>query len=302
MKVFYALGSELHPHPLLGREGMLPDMIEREDRLGRKPGSNRADHQARAQELRQEFSALMQNQLAHGTLEPLKVVKSLTGWLIADGRNRWAGHMEITATSHGDEEMDRLAERWQAKGLPCVEVSEEEVPSIILSAITRRHMSKQARALMAVKAFPAVAEAAPKGGDRRSKGNHYPLITQESLALQVGVSAETMKDACQFWRNIALNPKTREERMNQVFAGMSFERVQQGEKGAQTTAGKSRNPDKVWTLMTRNANSIKLHWNDYKTLEPDKQISILEHLTEAFETAPPEVKTALITALEKNDQ
>lgn len=298
MKHFSTPSATLHPHPLLGREGMLPDMIERETKLGNKAGSNREDHKARALELIQEFDASKRDILDNGIVEPLKVVKSLTGWLIADGRNRWAAFQEITALRYDDPEKQAAAKNLEMRGVPCVEITEEEVPQVILSAMTRRHMTKQARALMAVKAFPEVAEEAKSGRPKKSLAEQG-IISKVELAAQVGVGLSTVEEACFFWRAIALHPKTREERMNQVFAGMSFERVLQGDTSAQKNKGQPRAGKKPWLLMSRNANSLKLLWKDYEEIEDeDKKLSMVELLAGALAAAPADVKPALIAALE----
>lgn len=274
----------LRPHALLGRVGLLPEMISREDAKGKKAGKNREDHKELAEELTEEFEALKTSIRDNGIIDPLKVVRKAGGWDIADGRNRWEASRALDET----------------KLIPCVEISEEEARAVILAAMTRRHMSKQARALMAVKIFPEIAEA-PKQG--RKLPAERGVMTQSELAAKVGVGITTMEEACMFWRSIALNPKTRDERMNQVFAGVSFERVLQGETAALKKGQPQKNATpRVWTLMTRNANSMMLHWKQYEAIEDEeRKLEIREKLVEAMKAAPADIQTAILAALEGSE-
>jgi hypothetical protein len=293
---------ELFPHPLLDRVGMLPEMIRRETRMGNRSGDNRDDHKARAAELSGEFAALVADIAARGIQEPLKVSRGLINWLIADGRNRWEAYQ---AACEADPE---TAARLEAQGIPCIEIEDADAPLVILSAMTRRHMSKQARALMAVKVFPEVAESGDdrrranlsKGNDYPSKGNEYPFKDQADFAARIGVSVETMKDACLFWRKLKLLPKAEEaeDMVQQVMAGISFRDAELGQKGRAATAGLPRQPDKVWTLMARNCGSIKNQWKAFGSLREESRLDIIEKLQDAFAGAPEEVKTALLKTLE----
>lgn len=292
--IFRVAAGELAPHHLLARIGLLPDLISREATLGRKAsGSNREDHQERAAVLTEEFSAMVADIAVHGIQKPLEVVAAPAGgWLIADGRNRWAAYQ---AACESDPE---AAERLEAVGIPCIEIAPEDVPAAILRAQMRRHLSKQARALVAVMIHPETAEEPKEGRPKKLAGER--LVSQSELAAKVGVGVTTLKEACQFWRLAALKkPAVRDEMFNQVFSGIGFAEVALGEKGRAATAGVTRNPTKVWTLMTRNAASLKGLWKDYSTLDDEeKKIDIVEQLVSALTVAPDEVKTAILTALE----
>lgn len=292
-KVFRLTARDLYPHPLLDRAGVLPDLIARETRAGNRAGAKREDHKARAADLAGEFGALVADVAERGIQTPLTVVKGLCNWLIADGRNRWEAYK---AAYEADPE---TAARLEAEGIPCVEIPDEEVPATVLSAMTRRHMSKQARALMAVKVFPEVAEEAKSGRPAKS-GIEYP-ITQPAMAERIGVSLEVMKDACLFWRKLKLlgKPADAEDLIQQVFAGISFRDAELGQKGREATKGQPRADKKPWLVMSRNAGSIKLLWKDFEQIEDEeRKLSMVELLADALTAAPQEVKPLLIAALE----
>jgi hypothetical protein len=291
--------AALSPHPLLGRIGFLPDLICREQALGLKAsGSKREDHRDRAADLATRFGGLVTSILDHGLLEPVKVVKSPAGWAIADGRHRWHACAEISATTYADPAREAAARRLEAAGIPCVEITPAEVPGVILGSLNNRHLSKQARALVAVSIHPQVAEEAQRGGDRRSNRNDCGLITQEQLAAMVGVSHRTMEEACSFWRELALKkPATRPELMNQVFAGVSFSNVLIGAMGAAKTKGITPAGAVVGGHLLRTAKAMARHFSHYGEMTREAQVSYLAALTKAVAVAPPEVIATLRTCL-----
>lgn len=272
--------ADLQPHPLLRRVGLLPDMISREETKGNKAGKNRETHKELAAEMTEEFEALRQSILAQGVMDPLKIVRDGDQWLIADGRNRWEASRSI------DPE----------KPIPCVEVGPEEVREVILAAGTRRHMSKQARALMAVMVYPEIAEDAKAGRPKKSPDEQG--ISQVALAKLVGVGLATVEEACRFWRAISLTPKTRDERLNQVFSGVSFERIEQGDSSAKASGGKERPPSQPALLLLRNANSMIKQWSSWQEISPEARVKTTEKMVEAMRGAPAEMREAIQAAWE----
>lgn len=287
--------SDLSPHPLLGRLGLIPDLISREEALGLKAsGSNREDHQDRADELKTRFAGFVDSILDHGLLEPIKVVKTLTGYLIADGRNRWQACSAIAESSHDDPAREAVARRIQSNGVPCVEITEAEVPGVILGSLNNRHLSKQARALVALTIHPEVAEENQAG--RKSRNDC--AITLPELAGKVGVSLRTMVSACEFWRELALKkPARREELINQVFAGISFSNVLIGDMGAEKTKGKPVAPVGIGGHLLKAANSMARHFGHYPAMTREAQVAYLSALTKAVAVAPPEVIATLRNCL-----
>lgn len=281
MKILHLKAAELAPHPLLGRAGMLSDLIERETKKGNAAGSNREAHKARAAELETEYTAFKEGIRTQGIQDPLKVVKNPDGsYWIVDGRNRWDSHKDVAA---------------EDKPLACVEIPETDVRQVILTAMIRRHMTKQARALMAVQIHPEVAQEAKAG--RPKQGAEYP-INQPALAAIVGVSLETMKEACLFWREIALENKTkREERISQVLGGISFDQVRDGKPGEETK-GKPREAEKPALLLLRNANSMIRQWPSWDALTPEARVNTTEKMAEAMRQAPREIREAVTAAWE----
>lgn len=291
--------AALTPHPLLGRSGMLPDIISRETALGLKAsGSKREDHQARAARLARNFSGMVESIVAHGLLEPLKVVASLTGYLIAEGRHRWAACAEIAANEQGNPAWETAAAAFSTAGIPCVEISPEAVPGVILGSLNNRYLTKQARALTAVSLYPSVAEESKSGRPKKELGNDYPIIRQDDLATQIGVSLETMKDACLFWRELALKPAARRETlMEQVFAGISFANALIGAIGAEKTAGVTPEPAAIGGHLLKTANAMRRHFGHYGAMTREAQLAYLTALIKAVAVAPPEVRHTLLSCL-----
>ena len=174
--------------------------------------------------------------------------------------------------------------------------SAAEAPAAILAGITRRHLSKQARALLAISIYPKIAEEAKRGCQI---GNDYPFKSQEDLASRIGVSLETMKDACEFWREISLRKKTeRAAAMNAVFAGISFANVREGMLGAAATKGITPPAAHHGRLLCIAATSMVRQFRYYDSVPREDQLRYLETMVTAMETAPLEVKTAILTALQ----
>lgn len=288
--------SDLRPHPLLGRAGLLPDIIKAYSESGRKSGEKRVDHKERAEENAIEFAALVESILEHGVKEKLKVVREAGGWAIADGRHRWEACREIASTCYADPRREAAARRLEATGIPCEEIQQAEVPAVILAGITRRHLSKQARALLALKVFPEVAEEAKRGTQMESGS---PFRTQAAMASRIGVSHGTLKDACEFWREIALLKKSdREAAINAAFAGISFANIKEGLLGKAATKGQPRAATRAGILLWESAKCMIRNFSAYDAVAREDQLCFLESLTEAMRLAPAEVKTTILTALQ----
>jgi hypothetical protein len=90
--------------------------------------------------------------------------------------------------------------------------------------------------------------------------------------------------------------------VNQVFAGMSYADVLLGAVGRAKTAGREREVEKIWCLMSRNAGSLLLHWPKWGQLGEERQLSLKAKLCAAVAAAPPDVRAALRQAMEEEEQ
>lgn len=196
--------KDLRPHPLLGRVGMLSDLIAREVAKGNKDGEKRQIHKAKAEALGEELAAIRESIREEGIKDVLKVCKSAKGkWLILDGRHRTelAGELELAT-------------------VPCKEFPESEARAIIMAAAVRRHVSKGARAYQTVTFYPEVATEAVRG-------KHTPssAVSADDLATKTGVSKRTMEDAIWLFRAFADRPDMLVEFEPSIYAGSALEKI-----------------------------------------------------------------------------
>lgn len=293
--------GDLQPHEKLGRIGLLTDIIDREDKLGKKAsGHNREAHQLRAAELQTIFGGLVESIAEHGLKEPLKVTRDAAGvYHVVDGRHRLEACRKVIATTWGDAACEARARAMETEGIPCVEIPESEVDGVIISALNNRQLTKAARALAALMIHPEIAEDAQVG--RKSRNDCG--ITQESLAAMVGVSLRTMEDACAFWRDVQLKKKAadREEMLNQVFAGISFVNVQIGAMGREATKDKTRKDPQPAILLFKAARTMGKQFASYDDLQRDDQVRFLKDLDAAMQVAPKEVRRHLAEMLAAYD-
>ena len=225
--------SDLTFHPLLKRVGLQPSLIVRETEKGKEQGKARAKHKANAEEMGHDFEALVQSVGTHGIREKLKVVKDgKGGWLIVDGRHRYEAAAEVLRrwVLAETETENAVAEQLSSAGLPCEEVAEGEVVPIILDAVNRRHLSKGARAYMAVLMLPEIAREAKRGGDQ-AKRIESALLTGEDLAVKAGVSPRLIDDAVSLYRQFEARPDVRNKFEDAIWVGAGLANLLAGIKG-----------------------------------------------------------------------
>jgi len=201
--------KDLTPHPLLDRVGMLPDLIERETKKGKAQGKSRDDHKENAEQLAREFAAVEASVVKHGIREKLKVTRNPKGgWWIADGRHRWT-----------------IATRNNFATVPCEEIREDDVVSVIMDGVQRRHLSKSGRAYLAVLMHPEIATVENRGGDRSKTAKITVLLTQSSLAEQAGVSETFIRYAVDLYRQFTNRKALREKYEPGIWVGNGLEKI-----------------------------------------------------------------------------
>ena len=90
-------------------------------------------------------------------------------------------------------------------------------------------------------------------------------MTQDELAVKVGVGPTTMKEACFFFRWLEKQGPNRKENEDQVFSGMSFSDVMIGALGSAATKGVKRTDREVWSQLDSKLTGLK---TQFKAIEP----------------------------------
>lgn len=134
-------------------------------------------------------------------------------------------------------------------------------------------------------------------GANESGGYRALLAEFQDFPEIIGSEADAKKACEARWER---KPEERDEWEPRVLSGeMSYHRARTGMLGSVGTKGKARESTKIWTLMTRNANSMKGLWKDYSALEDEeRKLEIVEKLVESLSAAPTDVQTAILAALE----
>lgn len=302
--------DDLKFHPLLKRVAMLPDLIDRETKLGNAQGKSRAAHKAIAEEMSHDFGALVESVSRHGVREKLKVIHTPKGYQIVDGRHRFEAAVKVAITAYADPARDSIARKLAKDGIACELVQENEVIPIIMDAVTRRHMSKGARAYLAVLLDPSVATEEKRGGDRSKTALNAVLLTAESLAARAGVSVRLVEDAIALYRQFESRGDVRKKFEDAIWVGAGLAKLRAGIEGYLKTG---KEPDeepeteaqarariaqervesalKVWTGVTT---TLK-HW---KTMPAAGREEVIRIGVETILETPPEFRAALTAALD----
>lgn len=208
---------------------------------------------------------------------------------IVDGRHRfWFAQ---------DEELEEV---------PCIEVSEEEVPLIVLQGLTgKNHTTKGQRAYLAA---PKLAAAFEAGQARRvqilqSRGKtRLPVVPNaEDLAEKLGISRDLLNQARRIHDAFGKNKKLRKEWEPKILDAeepMGLGSVLQGIGGAEATKGKPklvrnsalRNFSVGWRNLTKPA----VHWTKWSQEERE---TATESVRSAIAKMPPEILEVVASAI-----
>lgn len=297
--------EDLKFHPLLTRVAMLPDLIERETKLGNAQGKSRGAHKAAAEEMRHDFEALVESISKHGVRDRIKVIKTAKGWQIVDGRHRFEAASKVAKMAFGDEKRETIAHRIAIDGIPCEEVTEADVIPIIMDAVTRRHMSKGARAYLAVLMEPEVVTEAKA----RQKEGTPSAVTAEGLAKRAGVSTRTVEHAVALFRIFEKRKDVRKKFEDAIWVGAGLEKLLAGINGFLTTG---KEPDeepeteaqakariaaeRVQTALTKWV-EMKTSLKFWDTMKPTAREEIIRHAAATINETPEDFRAGLIEAL-----
>lgn len=301
-------------HPLLQRVAMLPDLIDRETKLGNAQGKSRAAHKAAAADMEHDFDALIVSIRKHGIREKIKVVKGPKGYLIVDGRHRMEAVREIIHR-HGSTHCP-MALRFRDQGVPCELVAEEEVASIIQDAVTRRHMTKGARAYLAVLMKPEVATEADKrkkatqfGGSALNAEPQPSALSAEALAKQAGVSPRLIEDAIALYRLFEKRRDLRKKFEDAIWVGAGLAKLRAGIDGYLATgeepdetpetpeAHEKRMSLKRYDESATRWVEVKLSLKHWEIISSTHREELIEHAAMCLLESPPEFLTPLLKRL-----
>lgn len=297
---------DLKFHPLLKRVAMLPELIDRETKLGKAQGKSRAAHKAIAEEMSHDFSALVESVSRHGIREKLKVIHTPKGYQIVDGRHRFEAAVTVATTGYEDPARNAIARKFAAEGVACELVKEDEVIPIIMDAVTRRHMSKGARAYLAVLMQPTVVTEAKA----REKSGKPSAFSAEGLAARAGVSVRLVEDAIALYRQFEARGDVRKKFEDAIWVGAGLAKLRAGIEGYLKTGKEpEEEPEteaqarariaqervesalKVWTGVTT---TLK-HW---KTMPAAGREEVIRIGVETILETPAEFRAALTAALD----
>jgi len=279
----------LKPHPLLSRVGMLPDLIEREDKKGKAAGKNRAAHKEAAEQMLRELEGVAESIRQRGIKVPLKIIANPAGgYWIADGRHRWT-----IALAEG---MDTV---------PCELIEEDDVVGTIMDGVQHRHLSKGGRAYLAVLMHPEVA----KDSRERQKAGTPSAFSAEGIAKESGVSPRLIEDAIAIYRQFEKRGDIREIYEDGIWVGQGLAKIRAGIEGYLKTgiepdeepetdeqARKRITQERLETAMsnwTRITTSLK-HW---ETIPAAGRREIIKVVADTIREAPDDFRSGLLDSI-----
>lgn len=267
-----AAPCRLEPHPLLAVMPMQQDVITR-----LKAKANDSEKVDQIKEAEGDWAAFVQDVAANGILEPIRAVPHGEGWLIADGRHRLAALIEA-----GAEIEDEC--------VPIIEIAEAEALRTIESAvIARRHLTKSARAWMAICLHPKAAGDGKKGPNSALSAE----FTQEELAGRWGVSVRMIEDAASLYRKLADAPRSRATIELSIWAGTGLRQLINGLAGGEAQTGakvEAAIPFRSWKIGIER--SLKRARESYANWEPGDCEAAVEQIA-AVKSELAEIEQAL---------
>ena len=211
---------------------------------------------------------------SEGIREPLKCVPKGEKLLVLDGIHRLA-----------------IAEELKIPELPFVQVAGEDAISVVCSALVRAEWTKSA---LAYRMWPLFAVCACKrGGDRKSKGNDFPLISAAEIAQKLGVSEKLVDQAKRLHSFFAKNSTAREQQEYDILTGKLP--LHKAGPNAEHKNGKETSP--IRTIETSLARLPKSFGQWDQISECDKERA-KNKLATALHQLPRDVQVTAIDVLE----
>jgi len=231
----------------------------------------------------EDFQRMTASIVAQGIIDPLKCIEGPKNTLhVVDGLHRW--------TIAADQGLDELPYRL---------VEGHEVPDLVCMSAIRAEWTKSA---LAYRLWPLfAAQACGHGGNRKSKGNDFPLMTSAEIAEKLRVSEKLVDQAKKVHLLLSKRPKLRAEieagilqgkiGLHQVEALISSEALPKEDSQSPSSI---KTIEKLFTRSARNFDGWE-EWNDadqrkatnavadaIRRLPKDVQIGVLETLEVAW--------------------
>jgi len=180
-----------------------------------------------------------------------------------------------------------------------------------MDAVNRRHLSKGARAYLAVLMHPEIA--AVKVG-RPDKSRSECAINSEELAKTAGVSPRLVDDAIAIYRQFAARADVRASFEDGIWVGRALDKILSGIKGFLATgqdpdeeeeteeAKKSRLAvERVETALQKWV-GITTAFKQWETLTPDGKSTVTQAGVDTVLALPAYVKLSISEALRKESE
>ena len=254
--VFRVRTDKLDFHPRLALVPVLEEIATQVDHHGDPKRKERLER------LAGDWSSFVADVGTNGVIEPIKVVRGHKGrYLVCDGRNRVTG-----------------ARAAKVGTVPAILVKQDDVDMIVQSTVIgRRHWTKSMKAWLAVLMNPTVVD---NGVGRPEKNSDKIGISRESLAVQFGVSADLIDQACEIHKHCyAKGKQTKVGKVIEpsIWLGASLGGIKSGLGAEVAAGGQSGKPrkDSGLTGVISGLASIKNKTAGFSTW-PAEQIALFE--------------------------
>ena len=254
--VFRVRTDKLDFHPRLALVPVLEEIATQVDHHGDPKRKERLER------LAGDWSSFVADVGTNGVIEPIKVVRGHKGrYLVCDGRNRVTG-----------------ARAAKVGTVPAILVKQDDVDMIVQSTVIgRRHWTKSMKAWLAVLMNPAVVD---NSVGRPEKNSDKIGISRESLAVQFGVSADLIDQACEIHKHCyAKGKQTKVGKVIEpsIWLGASLGGIKSGLGAEVAAGGQSGKPrkDSGLTGVISGLASIKNKTAGFSTW-PAEQIALFE--------------------------
>jgi hypothetical protein len=227
-----------------------------------------------------------------------------------DGRHRFEGALEVitrwTAGEGRYEGYAATARNLAEMGLPCELVEESQAVPIIMDAVNRRHLSKGARAYLAVMMH---RENIKDGAGRKSRTECG--ITAPELATEAGVSLRLMEDALSLHKTFMAREDLRKRFEAAIWVGAGLAKLAAGVEaylntGSEPDEEPETDEQKQKRLAVERVETALQKWvgvttafKTWETLTPDGKAAVTDAGVAAVLSLPPFVQLSISNALAK---
>lgn len=213
---------------------------------------------------------------AVGIIDPLKCVKGPNdSLLVLDGLHRLSISAELSL-----------------KELPYCLVDSQELVDIVCLSSVRANWTKSA---LAYRLWPFFAEQKyGRGGDRKSKGNDFPLKTSAEIGAKIGISEKLVDQAKSAHAYFAKHPAKRAELEPRILTGqLPLHKLENGRNGA--AGGREKAP--LLAILDR-LKPLPAYFEKWGKMNAETKRRTTDVFVETLLRLPDEVQEAAFDALE----